>query len=100
MGLKRTSGLGLRQKSHATPKEETLCVELPGLVKAWNLERLQMECETEAPWRDWLRWWICGDFIPGSQVSAILFSVDLFFASLSSGFFSQVTIDFDELQAY
>lgn len=28
--------------------EETLCVELPGLVKAWNLERLQMECETEA----------------------------------------------------
>ena len=36
-------------------KEETLCVELPGLVKAWNLERLQMECETEAPWpRDWL----------------------------------------------
>ncbi len=30
------------------PKEDTLCSELPALVKAWNLERLQMECETEA----------------------------------------------------
>lgn len=29
-------------------KEDTLCSELPALVKAWNLERLQMECETEA----------------------------------------------------
>lgn len=28
--------------------EDTLCSELPALVKAWNLERLQMECETEA----------------------------------------------------
>eukprot|EP00490_Sorites_sp_Unknown_P019485 CAMPEP_0114679910 /NCGR_PEP_ID=MMETSP0191-20121206/53457_1 /TAXON_ID=126664 /ORGANISM="Sorites sp." /LENGTH=179 /DNA_ID=CAMNT_0001955879 /DNA_START=39 /DNA_END=578 /DNA_ORIENTATION=+ len=28
--------------------EDVFCMELPALIKAWNLERLQMECETEA----------------------------------------------------
>jgi len=42
----------LHQKLHIplfdSVVERTLCEEIPGLVKSWNMDRLQQECETQA----------------------------------------------------